>query len=93
LPALDALGGENSSQTDDQQAQHEKKGVGMLLFICFFIDLAILAFLIFVVPETKDKNPNQLTRGSINISRSSSLVKLDSTITSPLNANKSNFES
>lgn len=64
LPAIDALGGYHSGMTDDEADSAQKLGCGVIYFIFAMVDVATILFIIFYVPETKGKTPEELTRGS-----------------------------
>jgi len=61
LTAIDGLGGVTDSVDDDDEiAKREKAGVSYLYFMFACLTVAALAFIQYVVPETKGKTAEQL---------------------------------
>jgi hypothetical protein len=60
LTAIDELGGVSDDMTDDQEEDAEKEGVAYLYLIFGIITAFSLMFIVFKVPETKGKTPEQL---------------------------------
>jgi len=63
LTAIDALGGYHAGMTDDEANNAQKLGCGVIYFVFAMITLVTIAFIVFYVPETKGKTPEELTRG------------------------------
>jgi len=61
LTAIEGLGGVTSDMDDDDViSDHNKSGVAYLYFLFSGITAVCIAFIFFVVPETKGKTPEQL---------------------------------
>ena len=66
LTAIDSLGGVKSGMDDDAQAKAETKGVGYLYLIFGVLTALCIVFVQVLVPETKGKSPDQLSKPLLN---------------------------
>ena len=80
LTAINGLGGVKASMDDDETQNAQKNGVGILYAIFVVINVIALLFIYIIVPETKGKTPEQLTRPDNN-SNTGSYQSSDGTTT------------
>lgn len=76
LTSINALGGVNSSMSNDEEKKAQKNGVAILYFIFAAFCVLCLSFLNFYVPETRGKSPDELNDSIENPMFSSANVGL-----------------